>query len=160
MTDRISYSYSLKVPGAEQYSSVCVSSSLETDVRAGETLEQAAERARNFVQDQCERDLPMAAVNRPQSRVDDEKFDVANPVHFRIAQSVFDTEGVKSEAQRTFMLHNLLRGQRVGDTGRLVRQDIEAWRSKKSASSGGEPFRVARQDGSKGNWNGRWPRRG
>lgn len=55
--DRISYSYGLKLPGAEEFSSINVNLSISSDVRQGETADQAMARARDFVHTQCEKDL-------------------------------------------------------------------------------------------------------
>lgn len=55
--DRISYSYGVKLPGAEDYSSITVNASLSTDVQEDESADDALQRARLFVQTQIEKDF-------------------------------------------------------------------------------------------------------
>lgn len=99
------------------------------------------ERARDFVHHQAERDMPrrQAAAPAPASRqapdVQNEIFDPNNPVHYRLAASVLDHERIKSPAAREFKVNVLLKGCRVGDIGRIVREDQQAYL--KNRSSGG-----------------------
>lgn len=55
MSDRVSYSFNLKV-GLPNYGSAGVTIGLDTDVREGETSEKAFKRAKKFVEDAVERE--------------------------------------------------------------------------------------------------------
>ena len=159
--DRVSYSYGFKVPGAEQYSSVNVNVSYSTDVRDGETPEKAMERARAFVHAEAGRETPPAAEPPrtpppgPSQRVEDEAFDPNNQTHFRIAHQVFDHLDIRSDKARSYKLHVLLPGKRVGDLRRIVEDDEADYRQEGAR----QPFRVAKGDGRKSNWDGGQPRR-
>ena len=54
--ERVSYSYGMKLPGPVPYSSIDFHLSFSTDLREGETPKQAMERARKFIQVECERE--------------------------------------------------------------------------------------------------------
>lgn len=130
--DRISYSYGFKVPGAEQYSSVNVTVSLSTDVKAGETPDQAMERAKAFVHAHSDEEMPQEPTRRRQPPMTAELFDPSNSVHLRLAKIVFEKEGVTSEKARAYVTHQLLKGAPVGAIGEIVRKNNEDYRGRRA----------------------------
>lgn len=157
--DRISYSYGLKVPGPEEYSSVHVSVSYASDVADGESAEEALQRARDVVHAQCERDLPDRGLQlsngvrepaqRPQDprdpfrvarrdelprgrrRPEDEPFDYeGNDLHYKTANIYFDNNKVMSDKRRQYFVDVILKDARYGEIGRLIKEEVEAFRNK------------------------------
>lgn len=55
--DRVNFSYSMKIPGPVQFSSITFGSSYSSDVEPDETPEAAMERARKFVMSEVEKDF-------------------------------------------------------------------------------------------------------
>jgi len=55
--DRVNFTFGMKVPGVEQYSSISFSSSLTSDRKPDETVEQAFERVREIVLAQVDKDF-------------------------------------------------------------------------------------------------------
>lgn len=165
--DRVSYSYGFKSPGVEQYSSINVNVSYSTDVREGETPEQALARAKAFVLAETDHQAAIEAPATMQNskiemgiptsskRVEDEAFDPNNQTHFKIVQNVFDFLNIRSEKARSYKMHVLLIGHRVGDLRRIVEED-ELNYAQEAAS---QPFRIGKNDKSKSNWDGKSPRK-
>lgn len=131
--DRVSYSYGFKVPGPEQYSSVNVSVSLSTDVKAGESPDQAMERAKAFVHTHADNEMAPST----QAPVKSELFDPANPVHRRIAEATFDALDIRSASSRTYKMNNLLKGEPVANIAAIVRKDEEDYRAQNSGRRSG-----------------------
>lgn len=133
--DRVSYSYGFKVPGPEQYSSVNVSVSLSTDVKAGETPDQAMERAKTFVHMHADNEMTSSTPVR-QPQVKSELFDPSNPVHRRIAEATFDALGIRTAQARNYKMNNLLKGEPVANIANVVRRDEEDFRGGSRRSGG------------------------
>jgi len=55
--DRINYTLGMKVPGPEAYSSVSFSVSLTSDVKENETIQEAMDRVKDFVETEVEKDF-------------------------------------------------------------------------------------------------------
>lgn len=73
-TDRVNYSYSMKIPGPVQFSSITFSSSYSTDLQPEETPEDAMDRARKFVLAEVEKDYD--ANSSGDREADDDEFAV------------------------------------------------------------------------------------
>jgi len=76
-TDRVNFSFSMKVPGPVQFSSLTFSSSFSTDLQPEETPEDAMERARKFVMSEVEKDYNANSA----SKADDDDYAAEAKVH-------------------------------------------------------------------------------
>jgi hypothetical protein len=146
--DRVSFSYGQKVPGEERFSSVDLHLSDSTDIRAGETAEQAMARAKRFVLEQFNA--------RGAPRVEPvEVFDPENEEHRRIADHSFDRHRTPLKSRR-YVAERILAGQPLDQVGPLI--DADQTLMKKTGGVR-PPFRVVRNDGTKSDWDGGFPRR-
>jgi len=57
MTDRVNYSFSMKVPTEVEYSTVGFSASVSPDVKEGESVKEAFDRVRKVVMDEIDKDF-------------------------------------------------------------------------------------------------------
>lgn len=149
--DRITYSQGFKVPGPDKYSSINAGVSYATDVRDGETIEQAMQRARAFVLDQVEQDLaqvpgPAAA---PAARSDEELFDPHNRRHVATAERHFDNLRIDSENSRRWFIDKHLPGKPVAELEAIIQQERQIFRERGGGGAG--PFKTRSRYGG---WRG------
>lgn len=127
--DRVSYSYSFKT--SEEFNSRAVHLSYSTDAAAGETPEQAMERARAFVHAQCERDTrrsvsgPAPATSQAPARSarSQEVFDPGNPDHVEEARVLLERARVGVNRQR-FFFTTLLPGKPMESLGDFIQDEV------------------------------------
>jgi len=71
MTDRVNYSFGMKLPWTEQFSSVDFHISYSSDVKEGESPEEAFERVKGFVEEETEKEYGEQVKAREEAKGED-----------------------------------------------------------------------------------------